>query len=227
MEDVQNIPMPAPPKLAEWLLEKCSAKENATIILGDFAEQFLDVAQEKGVAAAQSWYWSEFFKSLPSLLQQHKLENVMTNSLIISASATFGIILYVFVFAAAPEWSLFRLLWESGPVMSILIGLLFASIGVIIKGFLIKPTDVIELEQILNTLNGIFSVSILFAILGFSLGLTLAFNAIMKAGGVIELPKFGGALSEIIFNIDVGLINAVISKTAYHFCKGRIIREKA
>jgi putative ABC transport system permease protein len=58
-----------PPGLASWLLKVFAAQDEPFPIQGDFDEEYDEIVQEKGTAAARRWYWSHFFRSLPFLIK--------------------------------------------------------------------------------------------------------------------------------------------------------------
>jgi hypothetical protein len=231
MQQHENISSPAPPRLAEWLLEAVTARENQSVVIGDFSEQFLEVAHERGFADAKSWYWVEFFKSLPSLLQQHKLETVMTNKLIFPSAIGVGILLHFFVLAAMPKGTVFNNLYEGGPGIGVMLGLLLATIALVVRGTVQKPTNVIEYEKLLNTLNTMSVVSIIGGAIFMCIGLQRLFLQVAYITGVaaqpLEIDKFSAAAAEALWNPIIGLLIAVIAKIAYHVFKGMIISAKA
>jgi hypothetical protein len=147
----------------------------------------------------------------------------MTNKIIIVASVAVGIALYFFVFSFAARGTILATLYESGPCMSIIVGLFFATLGLIVRGALLKPTEQLEYDKIQNAFNGIFIVTLLVSFLSVSLGLTLATGAIARAHGDVDFSKLSGAYNEILVNINVGLFTAVLVKVAQYVFKGRLI----
>ncbi len=57
-----------PPRLAEWLLARSVHSDGRDVLLGDFAEFFSEIRQQKGRFPAASWYWLQAVKSIPRLL---------------------------------------------------------------------------------------------------------------------------------------------------------------
>ena len=68
--------LPKPPKLGERLLCLILHPEDSETVLGDFAEEYSNIADNLGRWNAWRWYWLEILKSTPSLilLTQHKLK---------------------------------------------------------------------------------------------------------------------------------------------------------
>ncbi len=62
-------PSVSPPKVARVLLERLAAREIQYATLGDFSEIFVSIAQEKGIARARLWYWTQFFISFPAFMR--------------------------------------------------------------------------------------------------------------------------------------------------------------
>jgi putative ABC transport system permease protein len=60
-----------PPRFAEWILGILANYGQTGAILGDFREEFLEVAEEKGSKKAWLWYWRLILLSLPSFLKNH------------------------------------------------------------------------------------------------------------------------------------------------------------
>ncbi len=54
-----------PPRPAEWLLRHFIKYEDNSSILGDFDEEFFEIAESCGNIRANFWYWRQVFKSLP------------------------------------------------------------------------------------------------------------------------------------------------------------------
>jgi len=59
---------PRPPRIAAWLLAQISGHESGPSIVGDYEEIFQELANEQGLHAARSWYWSQALKSLPMFI---------------------------------------------------------------------------------------------------------------------------------------------------------------
>ena len=57
-----------PPRLAERLLRLFVPQEDSETILGDFAEEYYNIAFNFGKKRAWGWYWLEVVKSIPSLI---------------------------------------------------------------------------------------------------------------------------------------------------------------
>jgi putative ABC transport system permease protein len=57
-----------PPRIAAWLLARISGPESGLSIVGDYEEIFQELAHERGLIAARSWYWSQVLKSLPMFI---------------------------------------------------------------------------------------------------------------------------------------------------------------
>ena len=58
-----------PPRLAYWVLKLLANKSNNSAILGDFEEEFKDIAIARGYTRAAFWYWKLTIVSLPSFLK--------------------------------------------------------------------------------------------------------------------------------------------------------------
>ncbi|MGD8536861.1 MAG: hypothetical protein PVF66_13510, partial [Candidatus Aminicenantes bacterium] len=59
---------PHPPRIAAWLLARISGPESGPSIVGDYEEIYQELAHERSLHAARSWYWSQVLKSLPMLI---------------------------------------------------------------------------------------------------------------------------------------------------------------
>jgi len=59
----------APPRPAEWLLERFLSYEDFDHRLGDFAEAFRSRVEDSTVHAARMWYWAQVLRSLPNLIK--------------------------------------------------------------------------------------------------------------------------------------------------------------
>jgi putative ABC transport system permease protein len=53
-----------PPRVGEWLLEKCAIGDDGDSIVGDLTEIYPRVVQERGTFRAYLWYWLQVFLSL-------------------------------------------------------------------------------------------------------------------------------------------------------------------
>ncbi len=53
-----------PPKVAEWAMRKIFPDRGWFTSLGDFREEYSEIAQNHGVLAARLWYWWEFLRSM-------------------------------------------------------------------------------------------------------------------------------------------------------------------
>jgi len=62
-------PIHKPPGIAEWIMERLSRPGEDFSIAGDLREDFEDLAAEKGLAYARTWYWFQLLKSLPGFLK--------------------------------------------------------------------------------------------------------------------------------------------------------------
>ena len=63
-----NRKRPSIPKLAQRILSGIIPHHKRDIILGDFTEHYIRVANKRGITAAFIWYWSQLFASLPSFI---------------------------------------------------------------------------------------------------------------------------------------------------------------
>ena len=57
-----------PPRTAAWFLARISGPGSGPSIVGDYEEIFQELASERGLGAARSWYWSQVLKSLPMFI---------------------------------------------------------------------------------------------------------------------------------------------------------------
>lgn len=57
-----------PPRIAAWLLARISGPESGSSIVGDYEEIYQELARERGLHTARSWYWSQVLKSLPMFI---------------------------------------------------------------------------------------------------------------------------------------------------------------
>ena len=55
-----------PPIIAEWLLTAIANQKDNQAIIGDFEEEYYQIAETRGTTFAQLWYWSIIIISLPS-----------------------------------------------------------------------------------------------------------------------------------------------------------------
>ncbi len=62
-------PFRKPPGIAEWIIERLSRPGEDFSIAGDLREDFEDLAAEKGLAYARTWYWLQLLKSLPGFFK--------------------------------------------------------------------------------------------------------------------------------------------------------------
>jgi len=58
-----------PPKLAEWALKHIYPDKGQFTSLGDFREEYNDIATESGISKAMLWYWMQVLKSTPHFLK--------------------------------------------------------------------------------------------------------------------------------------------------------------
>lgn len=61
---MHSAPNPHPPRIAEWLVELFAPAELAESILGDFHEEFSEIASNSGVISAHGWYWHQSVKTI-------------------------------------------------------------------------------------------------------------------------------------------------------------------
>src|SRR4030042_1108606 len=54
------------PNVGRWLLKKFLNSKTGYQVIGDFDELFYDLVEERGVFYANSWYWLQIIKSIPS-----------------------------------------------------------------------------------------------------------------------------------------------------------------
>ena len=57
-----------PPKLAEWLLSRIIDRNIRYTAMGDFAEQFYQIADFEGIWRARWWYYLQLVRSIPSFI---------------------------------------------------------------------------------------------------------------------------------------------------------------
>lgn len=60
-----------PPRIAEKILKLIANRNEKATILGDFREEFLETAREKGLHRARMSYWKLALVSLPSFIKSH------------------------------------------------------------------------------------------------------------------------------------------------------------
>ncbi len=58
-----------PPKLAEWVLKHIYPDKGQFTPIGDFREEYNDIAAESGVLRALFWYWMQIAKSTPHFIR--------------------------------------------------------------------------------------------------------------------------------------------------------------
>lgn len=58
-----------PPKLAEWALRHIYPDKGQFTSLGDFREEYNDIAAQSGISIAVVWYWMQVLKSTPHFLR--------------------------------------------------------------------------------------------------------------------------------------------------------------
>ena len=218
---------PKPPRLAEWILSQVVSKENEDVILGDFSEACLDQVSEHGESAAIFWYWMELAKSVPSLLQQHKLRSLMTNKIIIAAGLAAGLIVnYLLLGNLFKETSLY---WNAGTSlgMGLISGLFFSVMGIVVNGFRLLPNEHKEYSKLLNTLQGLFNVTVIVGSISLFLILIYILMAIAESGGQPSIQKLTRAISETGWCLLVGLSIAAVAKIAFHVFKDKEILSRA
>jgi len=58
-----NLILKKPPKIGQWLLKRITRPDERFSVIGDFEEIYKEIAVERGILAAQHWYWSQIIKS--------------------------------------------------------------------------------------------------------------------------------------------------------------------
>jgi putative ABC transport system permease protein len=61
--------MPRPPRIAAWLVKLAARGEDRFAVLGDFDEEYAELAGAHGHARAAAWYWRLGLRSLPALVR--------------------------------------------------------------------------------------------------------------------------------------------------------------
>ncbi|MCP4727107.1 MAG: FtsX-like permease family protein [bacterium] len=59
-----------PPFVAEKILNLISDHDDDLSCVGDFGEEFLEIAESKSILTAKSWYWKQFFISVPKIIRE-------------------------------------------------------------------------------------------------------------------------------------------------------------
>ena len=62
-----------PPHLAQWIIRKVANPVDRDQIIGDYEEEYNDIAERKGLAGAKMFYWTLALISLPSLIKNSTL----------------------------------------------------------------------------------------------------------------------------------------------------------
>ncbi|MDH5707393.1 MAG: hypothetical protein OEZ45_15410, partial [Candidatus Aminicenantes bacterium] len=70
-------PFHKPPGIAEWIIERLSRPGEDFSIAGDLREDFEDLAAEKGLAYARTWYWFQLLKSIPGFIKNSIIWSVI------------------------------------------------------------------------------------------------------------------------------------------------------
>jgi putative ABC transport system permease protein len=60
---------PHPPKMAGWILKHSAKYEENFALIGDFDEEFQQIAQAKGTFFARIWFWRQCVRSLPVFIK--------------------------------------------------------------------------------------------------------------------------------------------------------------
>lgn len=60
---------PQPPKIAGWILKHTAGYEENFALVGDFDEEFQDIALSKSALRARIWYWRQCLRSLPVFIK--------------------------------------------------------------------------------------------------------------------------------------------------------------
>ena len=105
-----TVPRPRPPRLASWLVDLFCSADQAECILGDFEEEFLDLASKSGVATARSWYWRQTLKAIPHLA----LSSLRSRPVLLAGAVLFGSLLSRLA-SSVPEQVLIALLRTQRP----------------------------------------------------------------------------------------------------------------
>ena len=103
-----------PPKLASALLALVTSPSDRAFLMGDLAEEFHDVAMERGEDGASRWYWSQALRSVGPLFLSRLTSEQRTRSVggaavgavtAIASATAFGLLLNLFL-GFRPEASL-------------------------------------------------------------------------------------------------------------------------
>lgn len=58
-----------PPRFSHWLLKRLTFRDEDFSLIGDFEEEFYEMAESDGVRAARKWYRKHLLRSLPSVVR--------------------------------------------------------------------------------------------------------------------------------------------------------------
>jgi putative ABC transport system permease protein len=62
--------VPAPPRLAGWIIRRMFPDPGGSSVLGDMIETYRVLAADKGVLAAKAWFWVQCLKAIPCLVTE-------------------------------------------------------------------------------------------------------------------------------------------------------------
>ncbi len=79
-----------------------------------------------------------------------------------------------------------------------------------------------QYETNLTPIKTIATISTLIGLMGTTVGMIRAFNAIAETGGTPDPAKLSGAISEALYNTAGGLFAAILGTTAYNYFKAEI-----
>lgn len=68
---------PSPPAILYTILKIFIRRDMKLFVLGDFDEEYLEIAQTKGRGAADRWYWRHCLRSLPRIIKDSAARNTM------------------------------------------------------------------------------------------------------------------------------------------------------
>jgi hypothetical protein len=97
-----------PPALAQALLAAVASTDDFEIVAGDLHEEYVRLVHSRGAKAADSWYWGQVLRSIPSLLFYHPPAITPLRRVTIALTA-FGVLLAMVVTITVIQTVLFSL----------------------------------------------------------------------------------------------------------------------
>jgi hypothetical protein len=124
--------MPAPPKLAQFLLKLMIPVENREPVLGDFAEEYERLYIQNTPRAARAWYWKQTYASLPHF----GVSRILSSSL---ATILMTLVLGSFIFFVWQNlaFRLFRLIYTTNIFQGSVFWALFVRLSIELMGFVL------------------------------------------------------------------------------------------